>query len=41
VLAPSVMIQSGRLGANFIIIPPIRANNLPFTIGLQLEYRLK
>jgi len=41
VLAPSVMIQFGRLGANFIIIPPIRANKLPFTIGLQLEYRLK
>jgi hypothetical protein len=41
VLAPAVITDWRRLGANFILIPPIPADNLPFTIGLQLKYRFR
>lgn len=38
VLAPAAIVQFGKIGANVILIPPIRADNLPFTIGLQVKY---
>jgi hypothetical protein len=41
VLAPAVITGWRRFGANFILIPPISADNLPFTIGLQLKYRFR
>jgi hypothetical protein len=41
VLAPAVITTLGRFGANFILIPPIPADNLPFTIGLQLKWRIR
>ena len=41
VLAPSAMTQFGRFGINFILIPPIRQDNLPFTVGFQAKYRFK
>ncbi len=41
VLAPAVITNWRRFGANFILIPPIPADNLPFTIGLQLKYRFR
>ncbi len=40
VLAPVVITGYGRFGANFILIPPIPSDNLPFTVGLQLKWRL-
>ena len=39
VLAPTAITGFGRFGANFILIPPIHANNLPFTVALQVKYR--
>jgi hypothetical protein len=39
ILAPTAITRFGRLAANFILIPPIHADNLPFTIGLQAKYR--
>ena len=39
ILAPTAITQFGRFGANFILIPPIHADNLPFTVGLQVRYR--
>lgn len=39
VVAPIVMTQFGRIGANFIVIPPIPADRLPFTVGFQLRVR--
>lgn len=39
VLAPTAMVRFGRFGANFILIPPIHSDNLPFTVGLQAKYR--
>jgi hypothetical protein len=41
VLAPTAVIQFGRFGANFILIPPIHADNTPFTVGLQAKYRFR
>jgi hypothetical protein len=41
VLAPTAITEFGRFGMNFILIPPIRANNLPFTVGFQAKYRFK
>jgi len=39
ILAPIAITRFGRFGANFILIPPIRSDDLPFTLGLQLKYR--
>jgi hypothetical protein len=39
VLAPTAITRFGRFAANFILIPPIHSDNLPFTVGLQLKYR--
>jgi hypothetical protein len=41
VLAPTAMTRFGRFGVNFILIPPIRANNLPFTVGFQARYQFR
>lgn len=41
VLAPSAMTQFGRFGVNFILIPPIPQDNLPFTVGFQAKYRIR
>ena len=30
-----------RFGVNFILIPPIPSDNLPFTVGFQAKYRFK
>jgi hypothetical protein len=39
ILAPTAIGEFGRFGANLILIPPIRADRTPFTLGLQLKYR--
>jgi hypothetical protein len=41
VLAPAAMTRFGRFGVNFILIPPIPQDNLPFTVGFQVKYRVK
>ena len=41
VLAPVAITQFGRFGVNFILIPPIPADDLPFTVGFQAKYRFK
>lgn len=41
VLAPTAITQFGRFGVNFILIPPIHQNNLPFTVGFQVKYRVR
>lgn len=41
ILAPTVISQFGRFGANIILIPPIHSDNLPFTLGLQGKYRFR
>lgn len=41
VLAPAVMTQFGRFGINFILIPPIPQDHLPFTVGFQIKYRVR
>ncbi len=41
VLAPAAITQFGRFGVNFILIPPIPQDRLPFTIGFQAKYRFK
>jgi hypothetical protein len=41
VLAPAAMTRFGRFGMNFILIPPIPQDNLPFTVGFQVKYRLR
>ena len=41
VLAPVAITRFGRFGANFILIPPIHADNLPFTVGLQVKYKFR
>ena len=38
-LAPAAFTRFGRFGVNFILIPPIPADNLPFTVGFQAKYR--
>lgn len=40
VLTPSAILDFGRVGANLIVVPPISADHLPLTIGLQLRIRL-
>ena len=40
VLAPLAITQFGRFAVNFILIPPIPADNLPFTVGFQVKYRI-
>jgi hypothetical protein len=39
VAAPIVMLEYKRVGANFIVIPPIPSDNLPFTIGFQVKVK--
>jgi hypothetical protein len=39
ILAPAAITRFGRFGANFILIPPIPEDRLPFTIGFQAKYR--
>jgi hypothetical protein len=41
VLAPAAIARFGRFGANFILVPPIREDHLPFTVGLQVKYRVR
>jgi hypothetical protein len=41
VLAPAAMTRFGRFGVNFILIPPIPQDNLPFTVGFQATYRFQ
>lgn len=41
VFAPTAITQFGGFGMNFILIPPIRENNLPFTVGFQAKFRFK
>jgi hypothetical protein len=41
VLAPTAVIRFGRFGANFILIPPIHADNTPFTVGIQAKYQFR
>lgn len=41
VLAPVAITRFGRFAANFILIPPIREDHLPFTVGLQVKYRVR
>ena len=40
VLAPAAMTRFGRFGVNFILIPPIPKDNLPFTVGFQIKYKV-
>jgi len=39
VVAPVVMMEYKRVGANIIVIPPIPSDDLPFTLGFQLRFR--
>jgi hypothetical protein len=39
--APVAITQFGRFGVNFILVPPIRQSNTPFTLGFQARYRFK
>lgn len=39
VAAPIVMVAYKRVGVNFIVIPPIPSDDLPFTIGFQLRMK--
>ncbi len=39
VAAPIVMTTYKRVGVNFILVPPIPSDNLPFTIGFQFKVR--
>jgi hypothetical protein len=39
VVAPIVMVDYKRVGANFIVIPPIPSDHLPFTIGFQVKFK--
>jgi hypothetical protein len=39
VFAPTAITQFRRFGVNFILIPPIHADRLPFTVGFQGKYR--
>jgi len=41
VLAPTAIARFGRFGMNFILVPPIPDDNLPFTVGFQAKYRFK
>ncbi|WP_407672076.1 hypothetical protein [Paraburkholderia acidisoli] len=39
VAAPLVMVAYKRVGINFIVVPPIPSDDLPFTIGFQLRFK--
>jgi hypothetical protein len=39
VVAPLLMVEYKRVGANFILVPPIPSDNLPFTVGFQLRVK--
>ena len=39
VIAPLIMVEYKRVGANFIVIPPIPSDDLPFTIGFQVKVK--
>jgi hypothetical protein len=39
VIAPLIMFDYRRVGANIILIPPIPSSDLPFTIGLQVKVK--
>ncbi|GLU33383.1 hypothetical protein [Trinickia caryophylli] len=39
VAVPILMTSYKRVGVNFILVPPIPSNNLPFTIGFQVKMR--
>ena len=39
VIAPLIMTHYGKLGINFILIPPIPSDDLPATIGFMLRYQ--
>jgi hypothetical protein len=39
VAAPILMVDYKRVGANFIVIPPIPSDDLPFTVGFQLKFK--
>jgi hypothetical protein len=39
VATPIVTVDYKRVGVNFILVPPIPSNNLPFTIGFQLKVK--
>lgn len=41
ILTPTVILERGRFGANVIVVPPISADHLPLTIGLQARFRLR
>lgn len=41
ILAPTAIVGGERLAANVILIPPIAADHLPLTIGLQAKYRFR
>ena len=41
VIAPVAITQFGRFAVNFILVPPIPDDNLPFTVGFQAKYRFK
>jgi hypothetical protein len=41
ILAPAAMTNVGPVGANLFLIPPIHADHLPFTLGLQLKVRFR
>jgi hypothetical protein len=40
VLAPVLMTNFKRVGTNFILIPPIPSEKLPFTVGFQVKIRV-
>ena len=39
-LAPVAITRFGRFAANFILIPPISEDHTPFTLGLQVKYKV-
>jgi len=41
VLTPTVILERGRFGANLIVVPPIPADHLPLTLGLQARVRVR
>ena len=41
IVAPIAMVGAGRLAANLFLIPPIAADHVPVTLGLQLKFGLR
>lgn len=39
ILVPSAITTFGPFAANFILVPPIPADHVPLTVGLQVKYR--